>query len=100
MDLLKWFQEWYRAQCNLAWEHGPVIAIQNLDDPGWIFSIDLKGTSAEGATMPYYSRDQGDDDWIICHLEDGEFRCNGDPTKLVEMLELFRQVVTPFAGSE
>lgn len=100
MDLLKWFQEWYLAQCNLVWEHGRVIGIQNLDNPGWIFSIDLKGTAAEGVVMPHYERDHGDDDWIICDMVDGEFRCNGDPNKLVEMLELFRQIVTPYSARE
>src|ERR1051326_8589232 len=100
MDLLKWFQEWYLAQCNLEWEHGGVIAIQNLDNPGWIFSVELKGTAAQEATMPRYERDLGDDDWIICQMVGTEFRCNGDPTKLVEMLERFRQLVTPYGRTE
>ena len=105
MDLLKWLQEWYLAQCNPEWEHWPWFGIQNLSNPGWIFSVELKGTAAEAATMPRYERglgqdDLGDDDWIICQMVGTEFRCNGDPTKLIEMLERFRELVTPYSTTK
>jgi Immunity protein 53 len=100
MELLKWFQERLLAQCNPEWEHWPVIKITNLSYPGWIFSVELKGTAAEEAMIPHYERDLGDDDWIICQMVGTEFRCSGDPTKLVEMLERFRELVTPYSRTE
>ena len=105
MDLLKWLGEWYLAQCSPEWEHWPVIRIGVLSNPGWIFSVELKGTAAEEATMPDYERglgpdELGEDDWIMCQMVGTEFRCNGDTTKLIEMVERFRQLVTPYSKTE
>jgi hypothetical protein len=40
-------QKWLIDRCNGAWEHSWGVAIETLDNPGWIIKIDLKETARD-----------------------------------------------------
>jgi hypothetical protein len=94
MDLMSWLEDWYLAQCNGDWEHQYGVKIDTLENPGWTVPIDLKGTTASGATMQPYNRDHSGDDWVICRIQNETFLGDGDPKKLTVILELFRSLVS------
>ena len=48
MDILDWIQDWFKDNCDGHWEHGEVIQITTLDNPGWEVEID-KFTAAGDA---------------------------------------------------
>lgn len=91
-ELLK-LQKWYAAQCNGEWEHRYGITISTSDNPAWNVGIDLAGTTLEGAILPQYTEDNGDDDWFMCNIIDNKFNAVGDPSKLVVILNQFFQLV-------
>jgi hypothetical protein len=93
MELLKWLQEWYAAQCDGDWEHQNGARITTLDNPGWRVSVSLVDTASAGALMQPYVIDLNDDDWVRCEVRDGRFEGRGDPSKLAFRLEMFRSLV-------
>ena len=88
-------QGWYHLQCNGDWEHGSGIIIETLDNPGWIFKINLEDTDLEGKQFAKVSYGVGenaepsDDNWIVCKVVDKQFEAAGGPHKLEEMLQVF-----------
>lgn len=88
--LLEWLQAWYLSQCDGEWEHDYGVSIGTLDNPGWFLKVSLKGTDSEGRSMLPYERHAAEDDWVVCSVEDGEFRGFGDGRKLGEILRRFR----------
>jgi len=90
---LAWLEEWYHAHCDGAWEHAHGIRIDTLDNPGWSVVIDVSGTTLEGCAMPRVARDEGNGDWMFCEVKDKKFEGHGDPRKLREILQLFRDWV-------
>jgi hypothetical protein len=91
--MLEWLQQWYLSQCNGDCEHGTGIHIDTIDNPGRRVSINLRGTTAEGATLEPHEEDLGDDDWFVYKVDNGVFVGHGDPTKLILILDAFRRVV-------
>ena len=81
---------WYRARCNGWWEHGKGITIETLASPGWSVTVDLVETPLEGAVMNAYTTRRSEKDWITCRVEHNQFRGEGDPEKLVAILDVFR----------
>jgi hypothetical protein len=87
---------WYRSQCDGDWEHSYGIKLENIDNPGWLLTVDLAETDLEGATMATISEGCGPDDhsekprWIQCRVADGKFSGACDPD----------QVARPFAEFE
>jgi immunity protein 53 of polymorphic toxin system len=69
------------------------IAINTSDNPAWNVIIDLAGTDLDGANMPEYEIDNGDDDWVQCRIVNNQFCGVGDPSKLVTLLKHFFQLV-------
>jgi immunity protein 53 of polymorphic toxin system len=93
LEVIRWLEEWYLAQCNGDWEHGDGIKIYTIDNPGWGVRINITGTRAAAAPMQPYVSDRGDDDWVRCELTDGFFVGHGDPRKLGLILERFQRLV-------
>jgi len=100
-DELARLQEWYAAQCEdindvgereTPWQDKYGIRINTSDNPAWNVIIDRAGTDRDGATMPSYEVDNGDDDWVQCRIGDNQFWGVGDPAKLVFILEQFFQL--------
>ena len=98
-ELIK-LQKWYAAQCQsiesvpsgqTPWQDKYGISIGTSDNPAWNVTIDLAGTSLEGTTIPAYNIDNGDEDWVRCHIIDNHYYGIGDPSKLIVILNYFFQ---------
>lgn len=104
MDTLEWIENWYRSQCDGDWEHGNVIKIESLDNPGWSIKIDLTDTDLQDLVIEY-KLVEGDEvyvdafgttqtaDWYGFAVEDRKYDAIGDPGKLQFLLETFRRLV-------
>lgn len=93
MDMIKWLQEWYMSQCNEDWEHIFGIKINTVDNPGWQVQIDIEDTELEEKEFDMYRNYINDEDWIICRVKDRKFKGGGDPTKLNEIIRIFKEWV-------
>jgi hypothetical protein len=95
MNTLRKLQDWYRSQCDGDWEHGYGVKIDTLDNPGWSVTINLDGTNLEGKKFAEIGHGtgresiEGSEDWLMCRLEEKQFKAYGGPRKLEEMLEIF-----------
>ena len=87
---LAWLQDWYRANCDGDWEHSFGVRVETVDNPGWFVNIDLKGTRYASLAAPEIARDVSDDDWLRCSIKEVRFEAAGDPSKLEEILRVFR----------
>lgn len=93
MDILKWLEKWYFSMCDGSWEHFYGVKIDTLDNPGWIVLIDIVDTPQESKDFKIVDRYINDGDWILCRIKDGKFEGGGDPTKLTEILQIFKEWV-------
>ena len=90
MDAIEFLQSWYRAQTNGEWEHARGVTIETLDNPGWRVTIDLVETPLDGASMKAIRREKSAHDWLVCEVAHDRFRGDGDPRKLLVILQLFQ----------
>jgi hypothetical protein len=94
-NALEGLQEWYRSQCNDAWEHTYGVRIDTLDNPGWTLSVDLRETYLQDKPFSRLSRGAiaGDltesGDWLVCEVKDQKFSGAGGPGKLEELIRVF-----------
>ena len=93
MELLKWLEEWYQAECNGDWEHCYGVRINTVDNPGWWVEIDIEDTSLREKEFETIRKNINDDNWMICRTEDGKFIGDGDPSKLATILQIFKDWV-------
>ena len=94
MNILQWLQEWFHTQCDGGWEHTYGIRIDTLDNPGWAVRINIYGTELEGKAFERIEKNLADDDdWMVCEVVKGQFLGCGDPTKLITILQVFRDWV-------
>lgn len=92
MDTLKWLENWYKSNCDGDWEHCyKNVRIGTLDNPGWSVDINLMETDLEDKIFEGINIDNGDNDWIVCVVQDGNFKGRGDPDKLEKILEIFKE---------
>ena len=92
---LAWLMEWYAEQCNGDWEHTYGIKIETLDNPGWSITIDIEGTNhTQIVDKPWKLIEVDNTDWYGYKIEDGKFDASGDPSKLVFLIHLFKEIVT------
>jgi Immunity protein 53 len=84
-------QAWYAAQCDGNWEHSYGVAIDTLDNPGWLVKIDLTDTDLEEKSFALASRGDSkhDSDWLHCKVENHQFIGAGGASNLPEILEVF-----------
>jgi hypothetical protein len=90
MPPVQFLQAWYQAQFNGHWEHSHGITIESLANPGWLVTIDLEGTPLENRAMPAVSREASKRDWLVCEVDRNQFRGQGDPEKLLEIIQIFQ----------
>lgn len=90
MSPVEFLQSWYQAQTNGEWEHVRGVTIETLDNPGWMVRIDLLGTPLEGQTMTEIRQERAERDWLVCTVEENQFRGQGDSFKLPAILEVFQ----------
>jgi hypothetical protein len=90
MHPVEFLQAWYQAQSNGHWEQSQGVTIESLDNPGWLVTIDLYGTPLANRAMPAIRRDVSKSDWIVCEVERNRFRGQGDPEKLLSIIQIFQ----------
>lgn len=90
MKSFKWLENWFKSNCNGDWEHCyKNVKIETLDNPGWSVSINLAETTLEDKTFERIEINNGDDDWMVCLIQDGKFKGWGDTGKLGSIIEIF-----------
>jgi Immunity protein 53 len=87
MNAVEFLQSWYQAQANGEWERVRGVTIETLDTPGWMVTIDLAGT---GLSMAAIREERSATDWLLCEVEQNQFRGQGDSQKLLAILEIFQ----------
>ncbi|HTA69824.1 MAG TPA: immunity 53 family protein [Bryobacteraceae bacterium] len=90
MNAVEFLQSWYQAQATGAWERIRGVTIETLDTPGWMVTIDLAGTALDGRSMAAIQAERSATDWLLCEVEQNQFRGQGDSQKLLVVLEIFR----------
>jgi hypothetical protein len=93
MDILRWLQEWYAAQCDGEWEFQEGVKLLSVSNPGWSVEISVVATPLADVTIPFTKVYTSADDWYGYFLEDAVFVGSGDPAKLGVILEVFRSLV-------
>jgi len=93
LNILNWIEKWYHSNCDTDWEHVYGIKISTLDNPGWMISIDLADTPLIGKIMESVDINNGDDDWIVCRVNNDIYEGFGDPFKFEEILKIFKKWV-------
>jgi hypothetical protein len=91
MHPVEFLQSWYQAQANGEWERARGITIETLETPGWMVTVDLAGTVLDGRTMTAVQRERSAQDWLLCEVEEKQFRGQGDSQKLLSILEIFQR---------
>ena len=92
-DVLTWLQDWFKAQCDGAWEHDDGIRIETLDNPGWSVEISLRGTIYADSLRVAGKRHLSDENWIVYEVKDFTFLGFCGPANLSDLLEVFRHAV-------
>jgi hypothetical protein len=91
MHPVEFLQSWYQAQANGEWERARGVTIETLETPGWMVTVDLAGTVLDGRTMAAVQRERSAKDWLLCEVEEKQFRGQGDSQKLLTILEIFQR---------
>lgn len=89
MDVLKRLQNWYDSQCDGDWEHLYGVSIENLDNPGWMVTIDLIETDLKDKDFNEILEERTESNWIDCRVEENKFTGMGGTFNLTEILEVF-----------
>lgn len=91
-DLLEWLQDIYLNDlCNGSWEHTHGFTIENIDNPGWDFSVDLSDTDIEDAPFTDVIVENSEGDWYHCRIRDGIFKGSGGAKNLSDILRIFKE---------
>jgi len=94
---LEFLQSWYQAQTNGEWEHVRGVTIETLDNPGWMVKIDLMDTLLEDQPMTAIRQERTPKDWLVCTVENNQFRGQGDSFKLPAILQVFQDWASSIA---
>ena len=100
MEDLEWLERWYAEQCDGHWEHQRGVKVETLDNPGWLLTVDLVGTSLAsrapgsvkvvGDPPSKENGNVGGSVWLECRVRDGKFIGAGDAGQLRALLAIFR----------
>ncbi|WP_405400891.1 immunity 53 family protein [Maribacter sp. Asnod2-G09] len=93
MDILDWIQDWFKDNCDGDWEHGEVIQITNIDNPGWEVEIDISNTSIASMNLDWILNETSKQDWYGVKIANQKFTAAGDPDKLKFLLNLFKEMI-------
>jgi hypothetical protein len=98
MHPVEFLQTWYQSQTNGDWERSHGITLESLDNPGWLVTIDLEGTPLENRAMPVVELESSQRDWLLCEVKRNQFCGQGDPGKLVPIMQIFQTWAETAAG--
>ncbi|MGJ8716128.1 MAG: immunity 53 family protein [Maribacter stanieri] len=93
MDILDWIQDWFKENCDGDWEHGEVIQITTIDNPGWEVEIDISNTSIASMNLDWILNETSKQDWYGVKIADQKFTAAGDISKLKFLLGLFKEMI-------
>ncbi|SFR51865.1 immunity 53 family protein [Maribacter stanieri] len=93
MDILDWIQDWFKENCDGDWEHGEVIQITTIDNPGWEVEIDISNTSIATMELDWILNETSKQDWYGVKIADQKFTAAGDIGKLKFLLGLFKEMI-------
>jgi hypothetical protein len=88
-DALDLLQRWYVAQCDDEWEHSYGVAIETLDNPGWMIRIDLAETALAATSVDWTKRERSEHDWLHWRVEGERFEAACGPRNLNEAIMTF-----------
>ncbi len=89
-SVLQELQEWYFAQCDGDWEHQNGITIANIDNPGWMFTVELAETELADVAFEDFQESLTDElNWISCAKRGTAFSGNGGPLMLERIINIF-----------
>ena len=94
-DPLSWLETWYHGRS--VGEHENGFSVRTIDNPGWLVRANLRGVVTEamaadrllavlGEPPNADNGNLGNDIWMMCKTESGEFIGAGDPTQLRSIL--------------
>ena len=89
-DHLLWLQNWYYNHCNGDWEHGSLIHIDTIDNPGWSVTINLENTNLHDKEFQKIKLELTNDNWLFCQVRSNKFEGRCGPLNLLEILQIFR----------
>lgn len=90
---LKWIVSWFVENCDGYWEHENQIKIYTIDNPGWALDIDLLGTDLENLELEYTLFENSELDWFGYSVKNSKFSAIGGPSKLLEIINVFKKLV-------
>ncbi|MEH6745301.1 MAG: immunity 53 family protein [Maribacter arcticus] len=93
MEILDWIQDWFKNNCDGNWEHGEVIQITTIDNPGWEVEIDISNTSIATMNLEWILNEKSKDDWYGVKIMNQKFIAAGDAGKLKFLLGLFKEMI-------
>jgi len=88
-DALARLERWYRSMCNGDWEHTYGITLETVDNPGWMFTVELTDTPLENKPFETIATRVDDTDWLHCAVKDRQFRGSGGIGNLERIIEIF-----------
>lgn len=87
---------WYESQCDDSWEHRHGISLTTLDNPGWLLTVDLSGTTLQGRSRPELRIGISPTDdhpvspsWIHCSVRANRFTGACDPSQVARLFQVF-----------
>jgi Immunity protein 53 len=88
-DELKRLQDWYFSQCNGDWEHTYGVKVENIDNPGWMLTVELTDSDLQDVQFQTQRVQRSDTDWIHCAVNEMKFRGSGGSHNLTEIIGVF-----------
>ncbi|MEX0961658.1 MAG: Imm53 family immunity protein [Simkaniaceae bacterium] len=95
-----WFQYWCKIFNSMALKSKVKVQIATLDNPGWLFKVNLEKTMLKNQVFQKVEIDRFDNDWIFCFVRDNQFEVACGPANLLEALQVFRKWVESFLSLE
>ena len=71
------------------WEHTYGVTIENIDNPGWMLTVQLAHTPLQDIPFDVRVANRSAADWIHCAVSDTQFRGSGGAKNLIEILSIF-----------
>ena len=96
MNEINWIIEWFKSYCDGDWEHSNGMTIETMDNPGWCVKIWLDGTELADVAFKDIKVNNGKRDWMRCSVKNYIFEGFGDPDKLLDILQVFKNWAESF----
>lgn len=90
-----WLQRFFQGLCDGVWEHdlNYCCHIESTPELGWKFKFNLINTPFEDIELDEFFDGEPPANWLKCHMRDGEFIAACSALRLVECIEILRDVV-------